>query len=336
MSYKNIESDRLMDKVINIGVLGCANIAERSIIPSIKSLSRYFNLVGIASRSKHKAELFSQKFNCLGFANYEELLDVNNLEAVYIPLPNSLHYPWIKKALNRNLHVLVEKSLACNYNEVLELNQIAKISGLALFENFQFRFHRQLEKIQELVNDGNIGELRCIRSSFGFPPFKDSQNIRYDKSLGGGALLDAGAYPIKLSQILLGQDLTVEAANLFVDPDRGVDIWGGAYLKKKDSSLFSQIAFGFDNYYQCNVELWGSKGKIYTNRVFTAPFKFQPEILLENNTEKQILLVERDDHFYNMLKYFYSLISSKQFDYEYLQNIDQARLIEEIRLKSTH
>jgi predicted dehydrogenase len=121
------------------------------------------------------------------------------------------------------------------------------------------------------VDGGQIGELRCVRASFGFPPFPDAGNIRYQPELGGGALLDVGAYPIKISQILLGENLSVTAAKTFVDSEKCVDIWGGGFLSQNDGPLFSEIAFGFDHHYQCGIELWGSRGKLTANRLFTAP-----------------------------------------------------------------
>jgi dTDP-3,4-didehydro-2,6-dideoxy-alpha-D-glucose 3-reductase len=110
---------------INIGILGCANIAKRFVIPALKELKE-FKVVGIASRAEDKANQFAKEFDLTPFNSYQLLLNKKNLDAVYIPLPNSLHYEWIKKALNKNLHVLVEKSMACNYDEVVELNNLAK------------------------------------------------------------------------------------------------------------------------------------------------------------------------------------------------------------------
>ena len=105
-----------MSKKISIGVLGCANIAQRYIIPSICE-SNSFQLVGVASRSEEKADFFASTFNTKAFYNYESLLELD-LDAVYIPLPNGLHYEWIKKALKKNIHVLVEKSLARRITEL--------------------------------------------------------------------------------------------------------------------------------------------------------------------------------------------------------------------------
>ena len=324
-----------MIQKINIGILGCANIADRWMIPAIKALSQYYNLIGIASRSEDKAIEFATKFNTKSYNGYAELLDESALEAVYIPLPNALHAQWIETAVGLGLHVLVEKSLACTYEDVRRLNEIANAKSLALVENFQFRFHSQLDFIQKLLSDGTIGELRCMRSSFGFPPFPDATNIRYQHELGGGSLLDAGAYPIKLSQIFLGNDLEVNAANLTFDSIKGVDIWGGAYLKQTNGTRFSEVAFGFDNFYQCNLELWGTKGKIYTNRIFTAHPDHHPIIELETATGKDIIKLPADHHFKNMLIYFHNLIILKNtLENEYFQNNAQAKLIAELKNKA--
>jgi dTDP-3,4-didehydro-2,6-dideoxy-alpha-D-glucose 3-reductase len=321
-----------MKKLIKIGILGCANIAKRYVIPSIMELSDYFTIIGIASRTKEKAYHFSNKFNIDTFVGYETLLENKNIDAVYIPLPNALHAEWIEKAFDKNLHVLVEKSLATTFHDVKRLNEIALEKNLVLVENFQFRFHKQLSAIKNFLKKGVIGELRSVRSSFGFPPFPDEDNIRYKIELGGGALLDAGAYPVKISQIFLGNDIEAGSSNLWFDSNKGVDIWGGAYLTQKNGNLFSEIAFGFDNHYQCNLELWGSKGKITANRIFTCPPGAEAEIILETSGSEKIIKVKPDNHFTNMLLHFYKLIQTKNgVETEYTQNINQGRLLKEIR-----
>jgi predicted dehydrogenase len=322
----------LKNSKIKIGVLGCASIAERSLIPSIQKLDSEFYLSAVASRSIEKAKFFAEKFSCNFFSNYEDLINSNEIKAVYIPLPNSLHYEWVKKSLNAGLHVLCEKSLATNLKEAEELNGLAAEKSLILLENFQFRFHSQLKAIKKLVSDGVLGDLRCIRSSFGFPAFSSKNNIRYQRHLGGGALLDAGAYPLKIVQMFMGDDLEISAASLHVDKDFGVDIWGGAYVKQKKGDLFAEIAFGFDNYYQCSLELWGNKAKLFTNRIFTSGPNENPILEIDTEIKKEKIILEIDDHFINMLHHFYLLISEKKdAEYEYIQNINQARLIDELR-----
>jgi len=321
----------IMSVLINIGVIGCASVADRFVIPSIKGLKNMYSLIGVASRDLIKANNFAEKFDTQAYLKYDALLELDQLDAVYIPLPNSLHKEWIEKALNRGLHVLVEKPLACSYEEALHLNTLAKRKNLLLVENFQFRFHDQLAVIKKIVSEGKIGKLRCVRSSFGFPPLPDANDIRYKRELGGGALLDAGVYPLKIAQMFLGQDIEVSCANLCLDKDKDIDIWGGAYLRQKNGPLFAEIAFGFDNYYQCNLELWGNEGKISTNRIFTAPPDFSPEIIFESSKGNKIISVEPCNQFEKMLLHFYNLITTKEgFKKEYTQNINQSRLIFEM------
>lgn len=317
-----------MNRKINIGVLGKAQIAVRSVIPAIQELSPYFNLIGIARRAVLDEDLSS---TIQIFEGYETILSSGKLDAVYIPLPASLHYEWTKKSLKKGLHVLVEKSLACTYEQVKELNKLAKSNNKVLLENFQFRFHSQLSSIMDLVNKNTIGDIRIFRSTFCIPPFSDENKIQYKKELGGGALLDTGAYPLKLSQLFLGNNLKVSAAKMAYSDDLGIDIFGGAFLEQIDGPLFSEIAFGFDNHYQCNLEIVGSKGKIIADRIFTCPPEFSPWIKLERGYEKEILRLSPDNHFKNMLLHFRYLIQGEMDrKCEYSDNINQARLISEL------
>ena len=175
-----------------------------------------------------------------------------------------------------------------------------------------------------------------LRSCFGFPPFDDSKNIRYQKNLGGGALLDAGAYTIKISQIFLGRNIFVDSAFLDTPKSYSVDISGSATLKQNDGKLVSQIAFGFDHFYQNNLEVWGSQGKLSASRIFTAGPGIKAEVKIEKKAGIDSVNYFEDDHFDNMLNKFHKLIiSRKQDDNEYLNNVNQARLISEIFLRSS-
>ena len=209
--------------MVNVGILGCANIAERYIIPTLQSMPSKFKIFGVGTKNKKRGELFESKFNLAIYNNYEDVINNEEINAIYIPLPNSLHEKWIEKALIKNKDVLVEKSLTTSFDKAKRLNKLAEKQNLALIENFQFRFHNQIKKIKELLKNGAIGDIRNVRSTFCFPPFLDKNNIRYQKSLGGGSLLDAGAYPIKISQIILGNELKVLNSDLYVDKVLGVD-----------------------------------------------------------------------------------------------------------------
>jgi predicted dehydrogenase len=323
-----------MGRPVRIGVLSTASIGKRFVIPAIQELPGLFSLAGIAGRNMDKTKAFARTLgeNIAYYGSYDNLIDAQKVDALYIPLPNALHYEWVKKALENGIHVLVEKSLACNVSEAEELIDLAESKRLALTENFQFRFHPQTQFILGTVRKGVIGDIRSVKSYFGFPPFQENDNIRYQKNLGGGALLDAGAYPLKMSQLLLGFDLQVSSAVLNTQPEREVDIWGGAFLKQKKGAAFSQISFGFDHFYQCSVEIWGSRGKLTAERIFTAPPGFEAEIKIETSKGTELHKIPAANHFKNMLAHFYGLITKGEgLDEEYLHNRTQARLIEELR-----
>jgi dTDP-3,4-didehydro-2,6-dideoxy-alpha-D-glucose 3-reductase len=322
----------MINRLISIGVLSTANIAVRSVIPAILNLSDNFVLAGIASRTKDKLTEVCNTFNTATYVGYDELIEDQSIDVVYIPLPNALHAEWIEKALLNRKHVIVEKSLGCSLQEVTRLTDLARAMNLVLFENFQFRFHPQTSLIQNLLNQKTIGEVRCLRAWFGFPPFSDKNNIRYQADLGGGALLDAGAYTTKVSQLFLGLNLKVKSSTLNAPNNSDVDIWGGAYLQDENTGKFAELAFGFDHFYECGIEVWGSMGKLKTNRLFTAPSDFVPIITVETSEGEQIIKAEPANHFELMLLHFYKLITAdRDSEEEHLQNIDQARLIQEIK-----
>ncbi len=152
-----------MENIYKVGVLGCANIAIRSLLPAFLKADR-FQILAVASRQLDKAKELAGQYSCKAYGGYEELLEDPLVDLVYIPLPTGLHYEWVMKALHRHKHVISEKSLAADYGEVEELVQIARKNGLLLIENFQFRFHSQHQWVRDCLQRNEIGDIRCFRS----------------------------------------------------------------------------------------------------------------------------------------------------------------------------
>ena len=315
---------------LKIGVLSCANIAKRNVIPAILSIPD-FELVAVASRTSEKAQEFANLFDCEAIEGYQKLIDREDIDAIYMPLPTGLHEEWVLKALETGKHILIEKSLAMNYSSAEKMVQKAKEKGLVIMENFMFLYHTQHQIVKQLIAENKIGKIRCFRSSFGFPPLSPD-NFRYNKKLGGGALLDAAAYTVRASQLFLGNDLEVKAASLNYN-ENDVDIFGGAFLKNKNG-LFSEVAFGFDNFYQCNYEIWGSKGKITAHRAFTPAPDFNPLITLEQQGEKFDIEVPAENHFINILHEFVKNVKEQNYKSKYDEVLNQAKLLQEIRDKA--
>lgn len=327
---------------IRMGIMGTAAIATRSIIPALQRMPNRFELYAVASRSLAKAEAEAQLHGIQAYGSYEALLNDPNVEAVYIPLPNALHREWVLRALEAGKHVLCEKSLGTSLEEVNEMVEAAKTRHLALVENFQFRFHDQLRTLKSYLGmDGavsRIGALRTVRCSFGFPPFADQENIRYSRELGGGALLDAGAYMTKIVHILLGDQAELQGAALVYDPAMGVDLHGSGTFVEPQTGLTAHVAFGFDHFYQCGVEVWGTQGRLRTNRLFTARADFSPVFELETaSAGLHTVSLPPDDHFVNMLNYFGTLCVPEQEAHrmkEYSENLRQAAMLQDFRDKA--
>ena len=315
---------------LKIGVLGCANIAKRSVIPAILEVDG-LELTAVASRTQNKADEYASLFNCEAIEGDQKLIDRKDIDAIYMPLPTGLHEEWVIKALEAGKHLLVEKSLAMDYASAQRMVALAKEKGLLIMENFMFLYHGQHQFVKDLIAKGEIGELRSFRSSFGFPPL-DKDNFRYNKALGGGALLDAAAYTIRASQMFLGNDLNVQGASLINDGQE-VDIYGGGFLKSSSGS-FAEVAFGFDNFYQCNYEIWGSEGKITAKRAFTPGEKITPTITLEKQSEQFDYKIDAENHFVNILNEFRRCVSENDMQNKYAEILNQARLIQEFREKS--
>ncbi len=318
---------------IRIGVLGCASIARRSVIPAILNLSDYFVLTDIASRTQEKADEFGKIFGINAIKGYEKLLNIKEIDAIYMPLPTGLHEEWVTKCLNAGKHVLVEKSLAVDFQSAIRLVDLAKSKKLLLMENFMFRYHRQHNETWNNLNNKQIGDIRLFRSQFGFPPL-DRNNFRYDKSLGGGALLDAAAYVVRASQWFLGSVQEVLDATLYIDSEKDVDIYGNATLRNSQG-IVSQLSFGFDNYYRCNYEFWGSSGMIYADKAFTPKPNESPNIFVECPNSQQKIAVSPDNHFENILKEFSNSIVNDNKNQHWQDILDQSKTLTEIKTKST-
>jgi predicted dehydrogenase len=187
------------------GVLSTANIGRAAVIPAIQH-SANGEVVAVASRDAQKAREFASKLAIPGsYGRYEALLADPSIEAVYIPLPNSLHREWTIKAAEAGKHILCEKPLGLNAAECAEMEAAARRHGVRLMEAFMYRFHPQTEKVIELVRGGAAGDVRLIHSAFTFRVMNPA-NIRLQAALGGGSLMDVGCYCVNISRTVAGAE----------------------------------------------------------------------------------------------------------------------------------
>lgn len=336
---------------MKIAVLCPSEIAFRRFMPALKKC-QHFEYVGVGVNSieerygnkkpetsimkkmlddeNKKATNFVNNYGGIIFNSYEEIVKSTEIDAVYIPLPPALHFKWAKKALEKGKHVFLEKPATLNYEDTSILVDLAKKNKLALHENYMFVFHEQLNVINNIVKSGEIGEVRLYRINFGFPK-RSNNDFRYNKSLGGGALIDAGGYTIKYATILLGNTVKIVYANMNYKNDYNVDMYGSGALIN-DNGETVQISYGMDNDYKCELEVWGSKGSLKTGRVLTAPADFVPQVMISKGNTGELKNLPCDDTFYKSIEYFYDCTNKESTRNESYSNIErQAKLVDKFR-----
>jgi predicted dehydrogenase len=297
-----------MSATVRFGVLGCSSIAWRRCLPAMLT-SPAATLVAVASRDPEKAKRFAGEFDCLP-TTYDELLRREDIDAVYVPLPTSLHLPWGLEVLRAGKHLLLEKPIGTTAAEAAELIREAHDRDLVLRENFTFVHHSQHRAVRDLLAAGEIGEVRSFSAAFCFPPLPDD-DIRYAPELGGGALLDAGVYPIRAAQFLLGDDLRVAGSALRMHPDRGVDIAGQALLVSGGGVTIS-VRFGFEHDYGSRYSVWGSTGQLLVDRAFTPPQTWSPVLRVVRNGRTEELTLPPDHQFENAVSSFASAVLARR------------------------
>ena len=204
---------------IRIGVLGAAAIVPMALTNPVRSVPEV-QITAIAARDPQRAEKFARK-HCIPRVHktYNDLLADPEIDAIYNPLPNSLHAEWTIRTLRAGKHVLCEKPFASNAREALEMANVASETGKVLSEGFAYRYHPLTARIKEIMLSGELGRLKHIEARFCFL-LPVLSNIRFRYDLAGGALMDTGCYPISLVRYLVGEEpRVVDAKARLIKPD---------------------------------------------------------------------------------------------------------------------
>lgn len=254
-------------KPVRWGVLGTADIALRQSIPSIQK-SETGVVAAIASRSHQRAGEVAERFSIpKAYDSYDQLIEDDQIDAVYIPLPNNLHLPWIEKAARKGKHVLCEKPLGLNEQEVMAVCQIANETGVKIIEAFNARYHPIHARVRDLIQEGAIGQMRFIRLSLGWSFAGKPDDYRWRPELGGGALLDLGGYVTQTSRYLSGSDPISVVATAQYHPQTGVDTDIGMMLSfPRGITAFADC--GLLSAARNTYEVIGTEGKIHVETPF--------------------------------------------------------------------
>lgn len=284
----------MIDK-LNWGILSTARITRR-VIPPIHQAERS-QAIAVASRNQASAQAFAQKWDIPhAFGSYDELLESPDIDAVYIPLPNSLHCEWVIKAAQARKHILCEKPLALTVDDVDRMREAAETNNVVLLEAFMYRMHPQLATLKSLINNGLIGEVQLVRAKFSFT-LTDPTNIRLQKALGGGSLWDVGCYPVSFAQAIADSD-PEEAFGWQKRNEQGAETMFVGQLNYANG-LIAQFDSSFALPFRSGAEVIGETGTIYV------PVPWIPDVdgkhgglihIAADDTETRIETEEKDPY----------------------------------------
>lgn len=251
------------------GVLGTADIAVRQVIPATQQ-SQSGRVAAIASRSLEKAANAARSLEIERYyGSYEHLLADPDLDAVYIPLPNSMHLEWVTRAAEAGKHILCEKPLGVTADQCGKMVNAAQENDVLLVEAFWYRHHPQNQLVKDLVAAGSLGELKIIRGYLQGMASNPETNIRFSAELAGGTLLDGGCYPVNLCRWLYQREPTVVSAMFEYDDHYAVDVAFYGILKFGDGQ-FGFTSSGYRHARSVSYEVYGDRGSAVVESFMTS------------------------------------------------------------------
>ncbi len=312
------------------GVLSTARIADQLV--RAFHLSNNSELVAVASRDLARGRAWAWKREVPhAFGSYDEMLASNVIDAVYIPLPNSLHQEWSIRALQQHKHVLCEKPLASNAAQAGEMIRVATASGVKLMEGFMYRFHPEWTRVRQLIADGAIGEVKLIRGSFDFY-LGNPGDIRLSKELAGGSLMDVGCYPVNAARMILGTEPVAVQARA---------VWGEGLAQTTesvDTSLAGVLEFPnntlatIDSSLRAEQHQWVGISGTQGHLGVPLPFRMGEEpmtILYDHGDKHETIQVPGANEYHLMAEHFAdAVLNAKSLAYPPEASLKQMRVLD--------
>lgn len=315
--------DLKMKKQIKFGVLGCSTIAEKSMIPAIIN-SKNAQLHMIGSRSNEKGSVLSKKFSCKLHGDYNEVLENEQIDAVYISLPPNLHEKWILKAAKFGKHIICEKPTVLSTKSAKKIIKECKKNHVRIIENFAFKYHPQQTKVLEIIKNNLIGEVSTFYGNYSFNLNVPKNNFRLNKN-GGGVLNDVAGYLICVSRLIFNENPT----SIFCDLEyEKVDVSGNIYIKYHNKTAV--CSFSYKNYFQSFYNIFGENGTIKVKRAFNMRKNMKGIIEIEKNDKLKKISVKACDKFQLLTEIFCNEINNsnlKKLNFE-KDLIDQAKIMD--------
>jgi D-xylose 1-dehydrogenase (NADP+, D-xylono-1,5-lactone-forming) len=292
---------------VRLGVLSTARI-DQLMLPAARSCERV-EVVAIGSRRLERAQQYAAEHEIeRAYGSYDELLKDTELDAVYIPLPNSLHVEWSERALSAGKHVLCEKPLARSRAEAERVFEAAERAGRILAEAFMYRHHPQTPAIKSQLEAGAIGPLRLIRASQTFP-IDEGSDVRLFRELEGGALMDVGCYCVHFARFIAGEPERVYGEQRR-NPD-GIDLLFSGTMRFA-GDVVAQFDAGIDVPRRDFLELVGSDGTMEVHDPWMGGEGEEPAILIHRDGDTERIDTDRVDAYKLQLDDFAAAISGER------------------------
>jgi D-xylose 1-dehydrogenase (NADP+, D-xylono-1,5-lactone-forming) len=275
--------------IVKWGIISTAHI-NRKLIPGAKA-SPKVDLVAVASRDQARADAYAREWEIeRAYGSYDALLADPDIEAVYISLPNTMHCEWSVRALEAGKHVLCEKPLSRHTDDVEAAFEAAERTGRLLSEAFMYRHNPQTKKLRALLDEGAIGELRLVRSTFSYTLY-DEDNIRLRTDVEGGSLMDVGCYCVSGSRLLGGEPETAYGQAWF--GPSGTDwVFGGTLRFAGDVIALFDCGTAMPE--RDELQAIGSEGSLFLDDPWHCN---EPVIELHRDGDVERIEVEREDSY---------------------------------------
>lgn len=279
---------------MNWGVLGVAKIAMESVIPAMLG-SEHYTILGIASRDHERAKTAANKLSIpKTYGSYEALIADPEIDIVYIPLPNHLHFTYVLKCIEAGKHVLCEKPITLKSEEIEKLIVARDKHHVKVGEAFMVKCHPQWIKAKELVQNGHLGKVGLVQGSFNYYNV-DPANIRNVDTYGGGAMWDIGCYPVMTSRFVLGEEPLKVIGMMEKDQAFGTDRLSSVMMKFPSAQVVFSVSTQLTNHQR--MTFMGDKQNLEVKIPFNAPkdqatqLTLNPGDILNNNNEDIFLEV---------------------------------------------
>lgn len=314
---------------IRWGILSTANIGRKRVVPAIQKSSNGL-VAAVASRNRDNASEFASQFDMpIVHDSYDDLLADDSIDAIYNPLPNSLHAEWAIKAAEAGKPMLCEKPLAIDAAQAQQMVAAFRTRNVLFAEAFMYRFHPQTHRVLSMVNDGVIGDLHSVNATFVFN-LRNAENIRLNKDLAGGSLMDVGCYCLNVMRLMTGEEPDSVTGQQILG-ETGVDVAFTGTLRFP-SGVIGHFDSALRSYRTHTYTLIGSQGRIHIGEAFVPEPDSNTTVSLWRDGSVEQIEIPGADHYQIMVEDFAdSLLTGRTPAFEPEDGVANMQVIDRLK-----